>query len=418
MRSTDILIVDDEVGIRDLLSEILQDEGYTVTTAENANVARGLREKVRPAMVLLDIWMPDCDGITLLKEWSQNGLLDMPVIMMSGHGSIDTAVEATKIGALNYLEKPIPMQKLLETVRYAIKHSAIQASNVLSLSKLGKSEKIQELVSELKYISKTQNNILLSGEVGSPFEIVARFFQNDNDPWVIPNKSENWLEYKSDWLKTARNGIVYLGDISQYSQKTQSQLLSAIQKRDQFNTRFIGYLCKPLESIYSDAEFDLQFIEELSDSVVTIPPLREQLSDLFFLINNILTQLVESKQVKIVKFNSAALNVLTQYDWPGNIEQLKHVVKNLALNAKEGLVDANQVTSLLEQFKKEYQGDMGFNFDQPLRELREEVERSYFEYHIRQENNNMSRVAQRVGLERTHLYRKLKQLGVNFSKKK
>ncbi|MCV2503500.1 MAG: sigma-54 dependent transcriptional regulator [Neisseriaceae bacterium] len=419
MRSTDILIVDDEVGIRDLLSEILQDEGYTVTTAENANVARELREQVRPAMVLLDIWMPDCDGITLLKEWSKNGLLDMPVVVMSGHGSIDTAVEATKIGALNYLEKPITMQKLLETVRYAMKHSAIQASSVLSLNKLGKSEKIQELISELRDISKTENNILLCGEVGSPFEIIARFFQSDNAPWIIPNKSEDWLEYKLDWLKAARNGIVYLGDIAQYDQTVQKELLSVMQKRDQFNTRFIGYLCKPLESIYSDAEFDLQFIEEISNSVVTIPPLREQLSDLFFLINNILTQLVESKQVKMIRFNSAALNVLTQYDWPGNIEQLKHVVKNLALNADEGLVDADQVISLLEQFKTDYQGDFGgFNFDQPLRELREEVERSYFEYHIRQENNNMSRVAQRVGLERTHLYRKLKQLGVNFSKKK
>ena len=123
MKSTDILIVDDEVGIRDLLSEILQDEGYGVATAENATVARKMREQTRPAMVLLDIWMPDCDGITLLKEWSQNGLLDMPVVVMSGHGSIDTAVEATKIGALNYLEKPISLQNLLETVRQAMKES-------------------------------------------------------------------------------------------------------------------------------------------------------------------------------------------------------------------------------------------------------------------------------------------------------
>ena len=113
MRSSDILIVDDEVGIRDLLSEILQDEGYTVTLAENAEEARQLRYQTRPAMVLLDIWMPDCDGITLLKEWAKNGQLNMPVVMMSGHASIDTAVEATKIGALDFLEKPIALQKTL-----------------------------------------------------------------------------------------------------------------------------------------------------------------------------------------------------------------------------------------------------------------------------------------------------------------
>ena len=111
MRSSDILIVDDEIGIRDLLSEILQDEGYSVALAENAEEARKLRHQVRPAMVLLDIWMPDCDGITLLKEWSKNGQLNMPVVMMSGHASIDTAVEATKIGALDFLEKPISLQK-------------------------------------------------------------------------------------------------------------------------------------------------------------------------------------------------------------------------------------------------------------------------------------------------------------------
>ena len=115
MRSSDILIVDDEVGIRDLLSEILQDEGYTVTLAENAEEARQLRYQTRPAMVLLDIWMPDCDGITLLKEWAKNGQLNMPVVMMSGHASIDTAVEATKIGALDFLENRLPCKTLVRS---------------------------------------------------------------------------------------------------------------------------------------------------------------------------------------------------------------------------------------------------------------------------------------------------------------
>ena len=121
MRSTDILIVDDEIGIREVLQETLEDEGYTVSLAANAGEARAMRNKNRPSLVLLDIWMPDSDGITLLKEWAKNGQLTMPVIMMSGHGSIDTAVEATKIGALDFLEKPIPLQKLLQTVERALK---------------------------------------------------------------------------------------------------------------------------------------------------------------------------------------------------------------------------------------------------------------------------------------------------------
>src|SRR6266516_6659545 len=120
--TTDILIVDDEVGIRELLSEILQDEGYRVSLAENATEARTYRSKQQPALVLLDIWMPDTDGVTLLREWAASGQLTMPVVMMSGHGTIETAVEATKIGALDFLEKPIALQRLLNTVKRALRN--------------------------------------------------------------------------------------------------------------------------------------------------------------------------------------------------------------------------------------------------------------------------------------------------------
>lgn len=156
MRSSDILIVDDEIGIRELLSEILQDEGYTVALAENAEVARQLRNQTRPALVLLDIWMPDCDGVTLLKEWAKSGLLNMPVVMMSGHASIDTAVEATRIGAFDFLEKPIALQKLLTTVQRALKYGDMQANTSLNLDKLGRSEPIQELKRQLERVAKGQ----------------------------------------------------------------------------------------------------------------------------------------------------------------------------------------------------------------------------------------------------------------------
>src|SRR6187431_3842745 len=126
-----IMIVDDEVGIRELLSEILADEGHQVMLAESAGEARRLRERARPDLVLLDIWMPDTDGITLLKEWASSGLLTMPVVMMSGHGTIDTAVEATRIGAYDFLEKPIALQKLLATVGRALKHGGEQAQSTL-----------------------------------------------------------------------------------------------------------------------------------------------------------------------------------------------------------------------------------------------------------------------------------------------
>ena len=166
MATNQILIVDDEVGIRELLSEILEDEGYQVKLAENASQARAQRMEARPDLVLLDIWMPDTDGITLLKEWATNGLLTMPVVMMSGHGTIDTAVEATRIGAVDFLEKPIAMQKLLNTVGRALKRGTAQPQQQLSLASLGKSPQIAELKKRMEQIASLNLPLLLVGEVG------------------------------------------------------------------------------------------------------------------------------------------------------------------------------------------------------------------------------------------------------------
>src|SRR5213596_2946551 len=150
MSANQILVVDDEVGIRELLFEILRDEGYGVRLAENAQTARSARKEMRPDLVLLDIWMPDTDGITLLKEWASTGLLTMPVVMMSGHGTIDTAVEATRIGAYAFLEKPIALQKLLSTVGTALKQGAARAGMPAVLATVGKSRAADQLRTQLE----------------------------------------------------------------------------------------------------------------------------------------------------------------------------------------------------------------------------------------------------------------------------
>ncbi|MBL8509680.1 MAG: response regulator, partial [Chitinimonas sp.] len=188
MGSNDILIVDDEIGIRELLSEILQDEGYRVVVAENAAQARQLRNQGRPALVLLDIWMPDTDGVTLLKEWGSNGQLTMPVVMMSGHATIDTAVEATRIGAFDFLEKPIGLQKLLATVKRALKHGEVQpkvAEN--SLAALGKSPLILILKKQLDQAQNLSYPLLLTGEPGSGFVACARYLSAATAPFVAPD---------------------------------------------------------------------------------------------------------------------------------------------------------------------------------------------------------------------------------------
>src|SRR5437773_1238031 len=159
----EILIVDDEVGIRELLSEILQDEGYRVSLAENATAARAYRTKQQPALVLLDIWMPDTDGVTLLREWATAGQLTMPVVMMSGHGTIETAVEATKIGAFDFLEKPVGLQKLLTTVARALKVALAKEPQRVVLAALGMGSAVREVERQLEQLLAARKPILILG---------------------------------------------------------------------------------------------------------------------------------------------------------------------------------------------------------------------------------------------------------------
>lgn len=420
MRSTDILIVDDEIGIREVLQETLEDEGYTVTLAASAEEARALRNKNRPAMVLLDIWMPDSDGITLLKEWAKNGQLTMPVIMMSGHGSIDTAVEATKIGALDFLEKPIPLQKLLSTVERALKYDKSRIEISFAINSLGNSKVIEELNKQIEHALNQISPVLLLGETGSPFEIVARAFHKDSTPWVQPSRANQISDIPLELLNKATNGILYLGDISQYSKNICQNISFLLSKAERHNTRIICSSSRPIHELINNMQKDARLLNVLSSAVVPIPPLRQQAEDIPFLIEKFLHELAATKLPEKVTFTPVAITKLCQYDWPGNWEQLRNVVSSLALNAECNEVSDCAVTRLLSQFNQaDSLNDItgGFNFNLPLRELREELERRYFEFHIRQEHHNMSRVAQKVGLERTHLYRKLKQLGISFSRR-
>jgi FixJ family two-component response regulator len=203
MSANQILVVDDEVGIRELLFEILRDEGYGVRLAENAQTARSARKEMRPDLVLLDIWMPDTDGITLLKEWAGSGLLTMPVVMMSGHGTIDSAVEATRIGAFDFLEKPISLPKLLATVGKALAGGRILPKTGLALVNLGRGRVIQELRQRLEQVNRLRTPVLLVGEPGCGFEVCARHLHLPNTPWVAPEDTE-WARYES--VRAAQRG--------------------------------------------------------------------------------------------------------------------------------------------------------------------------------------------------------------------
>src|SRR4051812_10542982 len=208
-----ILVVDDEMGIRELLSEILSEEGYTVRLAENAGEARAYRARTRPDLVLLDIWMPDTDGITLLKEWASAGLLTMPVVMMSGHGTIDTAVQATRIGAYDFLEKPIALQKLLASVGRALKQRSTEPQPALSLAALGRAPLIAELKAKLERVAALRTPVLFTSEPGCGVELCARFLHMRNTPWIAPETNAFLVDKPLDVLGEAREGTLFLHEV-------------------------------------------------------------------------------------------------------------------------------------------------------------------------------------------------------------
>jgi len=419
--SNDILIVDDEIGIRELLSEILQDEGYRVVVAENAAQARQQRNQGRPALVLLDIWMPDTDGVTLLKEWASNGQLTMPVVMMSGHATIDTAVEATRIGAFDFLEKPIGLQKLLATVKRALKHGEVQpkvAENTLSA--LGKSPQILILKKQLDQAQALSLPLLMTGEPGSGFLVCARYLSQPTAPFVAPDSQDALVESGADLVAKAAGGVLFLRDVGHYERRAQTALVGLLPKLEKFNVRLICATSRGLPELID--RFDPALFTFLSQLVVPLPALRDHRDDIPELAEHILASVVETNRTGPRRFTSAALNALRQHDWPGNHEQLHNIVKSLALTSNETDIDATPVQRVLAQFVPQRSSAAlvagpQFNFDQPLREARDEFERAYFEHHIGLEGGNMSRVADAVGLERTHLYRKLKQLGVQVIKR-
>jgi DNA-binding NtrC family response regulator len=431
MASKRILVVDDEIGIRELLRDILQDEGYQVELAENAAAARAARLHERPDIVLLDIWMPDCDGITLLKEWGSAGLLTMPVVMMSGHGTIDTAVEATRIGAFDFLEKPIALQKLLKTVAEALKHGEQLPKSEMNLASLGKSPIVIALKDRLDKIVASPSPVLLIGPKGSGAELCARFLQMPNTPWMQLTELNRLASAPLDILEAVRDGLLYITELTELNKTEQKGLLLLIAKADKYNVRVVCGTSENLPKLQVDGLFDHNLLQALSAVSLRIPALDEHKEDIPDLVVAIANLQFELADMEYREFDIAALNSLRNADWPGDLAQLDAVVRNLiqtSLGKKISLEDVKRVVHQFDDAKPRSSGveerrggapkselaTFGPSLDQPLREARDEFERFYFEYHMQAAMHNMSKLAEIAGLERTHLYRKLKQLGIKI----
>jgi two-component system nitrogen regulation response regulator NtrX len=413
-----ILVVDDEVGIRELLSEILRDEGHQVRLAQNAGEARQIRGRLRPDLVLLDIWMPDTDGITLLKEWASTGQLTMPVVMMSGHGTIDTAVEATRIGAYAFLEKPIALQKLLSTVGTALRQGTLKSNTPAVPVTIGKSRAAELLRAQLDRLRTLKSSALFVGEPGAGMEQCARMLHQPNTAWVAPDDFSALDQMETNLVGQAAEGILFLREVAEMTRSQQKNLLNQALKLERYHTRLLSSSSVDLAERVAQGAFEPRLYALLTGVVLRMPGLRDRAEDVPELANLVLSRAIEAKDVPARTFNTAALNMLRNYHWPGNLLQLESVVKTVAQLALGGEIGVADVSSALATLDAPPSSPaQTFPLDRQLREARDAFERVYFEYHLSREGGNMSRVAERVGLERTHLYRKLKQLGVKLPRR-
>lgn len=407
-----ILIVDDEVGIRELLSEILRDEGHDVLLAENAGAARAVRNARRPDLVLLDIWMPDTDGITLLKEWAANGQLTMPVVMMSGHGTIDTAVEATRIGAVDYLEKPIALQKLLTAVKRCLQRPASASTPApLTLAAFPRSAPLRELRKRLQQIAEKARVLTLRAGSGSLAELAARSLKPAGAPWLDFATLSQPIDINQ--LQSCNGGVLYVGDPAKLSRTQQKSLAFAIERLDRFNLHVVVAADCTAEALVAEG-WDEKLVVRLFEVSLVPPSIADVQDDVPELASQLLVHLVEAGEVPRRGFSTAALNALRTQPWPGGFGELRAAVKSLALGTLDEEISLADVRRVLPAPADNLHS---ISFDQPLREAREAFERLYFEHYLRSESNNMTRIAEKCGLERTHLYRKLKQLGLQPGRK-
>jgi len=446
-----ILVVDDETDIRRLVQEILEDEEYEVATAENAQAARQMYAARRPDLVLLDIWMPDTDGITLLKEWSHDQSLPIPVVMMSGHGTVETAVEAIRLGAYDFIEKPLTTAKLLVTVERALEAARLQQEN-LSLRRraevvttpVGKSRTMKQLRDTIERIAAHDSWVLITGEPGSGKEVAARYLHSRSarrdHPFVelnlaaVPAQnmavqlfgSESAGESQPGLFEQAAGGTLFVDQIGDLDLATQSRLLNVLEEGRflriggkqpvTLDVRILAATNQDLPQLIRNGRFREDLYYRLNVVPLTIPPLREHREDVPELVSFYVDWMVEKERLPYRRFTTGALNLLRNHAWPGNIRELKNLVQRLLiLSHGEEISDAD-VSLALSSARAEAGGEAfpAALFDLPLREARDRFEKAYLEHHLRLAGGNVGDIVAAVGMERTHLYRKLKGLGIDI----
>ena len=446
MRASQILVVDDEADIRGMVQEILTEEGYEVRVAGNAAEARAARAQGDPDLMLLDIWMPDMDGISLLREWTRDGALAFPVVMMSGHGTVETAVEATRLGAVDFVEKPLSLAKLLRTVEQAVEsgreNRAKQVRGRPLLEPVGKSRQMQALRDQLRRLAPHEAAVMLVGEPGSGRETLARYLHalspRAAGPFVNVSLAGLGLRDVLESLcgreggespgcfEQARGGTLFLGDLSDMPAEVQGALLGVLeqgaytrvgsQAARTLDVRIVSAAEPRIEVQLDQALFRRDLYTRLAAVALRVPPLREYREDVPELLRYYTDLVVDQHGLAYRRFSVAAQNRLRNYPWPGNVRELQNLVQRVLMLGGEGEVTLEEVEAAIAPLSAG-EGEALVQQDilaMPLREAREHFERAYLEQQLQLCGGKVGKLAERVGMERTHLYRKLNSLGIDF----
>jgi two-component system nitrogen regulation response regulator NtrX len=444
MSANRILVVDDEADIRRLLQEILSEEGHDVEVAADAAQARAARASRTPDLVLLDIWMPDTDGISLLREWSNDARNDCPVVMMSGHGTVETAVEATRLGAFDFIEKPLSLAKLLPTVKRALdarRSRQLGAYTQRTPAPLhGRSRVAQQLRSELLRLAAYPAPLLLVAEPGCEPEALARYVHQSGTQSAGPFVSCNSRALTAEQgpaalvggeghpglLEQAAGGTLYIGDIEELPEPARRLLGGVLESGSfvregggavGFNARLIATALPGIEHRAGTAgAISRDLYAQVSVLPLRVPPLREYAEDVPELLRQCTDQLTESEQLQFRRCNVAAQNRLRNYPWPDNLRELRNLLRRLLLRGGPEEIS-------LEEVERELGAQAPIDaplvkqdlLALPMREAREHFERAYLQQQLQLCGGKVGLLAKRVGMERTHLYRKLRSLGIEIS---
>jgi two-component system, NtrC family, nitrogen regulation response regulator NtrX len=449
MSNPHILVVDDEADIRGLLKEILSEEGYEVDVAANAAQARAARARQIPDLVLLDIWMPDVDGITLLREWSTGVADGCPVVMMSGHGTVETAVEATRLGAFDFVEKPLSLAKLLRTVERALdagrRHR--QSGKLLGAAltaPIGKSRLMQQLRAELQQMAANPSPLLLIGEPGSGREAFARYVHEHGPRAASPfialiasalreADAEERLFGRvgadgggqEGLLEQAGNGTLFIHEVEDLPAGVQRLLYGVLESGQftrlggtepvAFRARLISSAQPGIEQRAGSEALRRDLLAHLNVLIMRVPPLREYAEDVPDLLRYHVDRVVDTEGLPFRRFSVAAQNRLRNYPWPDNVRELRHLVHRLLIHGGSEEIRLEEIErELAVQAPPDEPLVKQDLLALPLREAREQFERAYLQQQLLLCNGKVGQLAKRVGMERTHLYRKLRSLGVDF----